>query len=120
MGNDKKDSVVKRDVEAERKMLEKAEAKWIHKPGMDQHMKPEEKPFNIEPFSHERQRLPFKMTDQDRHRRERFLEAQTLSEREPVRVNELERLLMNPIRRLYLVPCNKFFNSLIPTVVSNT
>ena len=47
------------------------------------------------------QQKPFKMTDEDRHRRAKFLHAQELTDREPMNVPELERMIYNPIRRLY-------------------
>ena len=57
------------------------------------------------------------MTDEDRSRRQRYIESQTLSDREPVRVNELEPLLLNPIRRLYRAPFNSTIKYLEPTFV---
>ena len=119
MGNDKKETnVTRKSVEQERSELMKQEAKWAEPKSIYDHLPPHQKPFSIEPFKSDRSRLPFKMTDEDRMRRQKYLHAQELSEREPVRVNELERLLYNPIRRLYKLPTDRLFTKLIPVIVS--
>ena len=92
------------------------EAKWIQPPTIFDDLPAHEKPFPIEPFPHERQRLPFKMSDEDRLRRKKFLQSQELTDREPVHVPELERMLYNPIRRFYRWPADKFFNYMGPII----
>ena len=57
------------------------------------------------------------MTDEDRSERQRYIESQTFSDREPVRVNKLEPLLLNPIRRLYKAPFNSTIKYLEPAFV---
>ena len=57
------------------------------------------------------------MTDEDRSNRQRYIESQTFSDREPVRVNKLEPLLLNPIRRLYKALFNSTIKYLEPSFV---
>jgi len=92
------------------------ESKWTSSPTAFDHLPPHEKPFPIEPFLHERQRLPFKMNDEDRVRRHKYLHSQELTDREPIVVPELERMIYNPIRRLYRAPADKLFNALGPFI----
>lgn len=61
----------------------------------------------------ERERL-VGMTDAERAWRKQWLQDQILSPNEPVRVPELERELMNPIRRAYRKPLDVIFNALKP------
>lgn len=61
-------------------------------------------PFNIEPFPHERERLPFKMTVVDRALREQWVKDQHLSPNEPRHVPEI--FPKNVFRRMYGTPWN--------------
>lgn len=90
------------------------EAKWTQSSTAFDHLPPHEKPFPIEPFRFDRERLPFKMSDEDRARRKAWLHAQELSDREPIRVPELEYMIYNPFRRLYRLPTDRLFNALAP------
>ena len=120
MVEDKKgDEIVKRDYKSEVKKLIEQPSRWTQPKTPYDHLPPHERPFNLEPFPNERNRLPFKMTDEDRLRRQKYLESQTLSDREPVRVDELERQLLNPIRRFYRAPFNHLIKLLEPTFVRN-
>jgi hypothetical protein len=110
------DEVRKDLVTKERKSMGIQRAKWVEPKTIYDDLPAHEKPFNIEPFPNERQRLPFRMTDEDRKRRSVWLESQQLTDREPVYVPELDKMIYNPIRRLYKVPTNKFFDSLVPIV----
>lgn len=92
------------------------QATWTSSPTAFDNMQPYEKPFPIEPFANERSRLPFKMTDEDRMRRKAYLHSQELTDREPMNVPELERMIFNPIRRLYRWPADKLFASLAPVI----
>lgn len=94
----------------------KAPTNWTSTPTVFDHLPAHEKPFSIEPFHNERSRLPFKMTDEDRKRRSAFLHSQELTDREPVNVPELERMIYNPFRRLYRAPADKLFNALAPII----
>lgn len=96
--------------------MNKEQASWTAPPTAFDSWPAHEKPFPVEPFHHERSRLPFKMTDEDRQRRAKFLHAQELTDREPMNVPELERMIYNPIRRLYRWPADKLFNSLAPVI----
>ena len=98
------------------KSMKVQEAKWNKEPTIFDKVPDHERPFPIEPFPHERQRIPFKMTDEDRKRRQIYLESQQLTDREPVRVPELERMIYNPIRRLYRLPTDRLFNALAPVI----
>lgn len=118
MGADEKKGEVAK-LEKELHDLKAQPAKWTKERTIYDRLPPYEKPFNIEPFRDERERLPFKMTDEDRLRRKRWVHSQELSEREPVRVPELEKQLFNPIRRLYRAPADKIFKALEPLVVRN-
>ena len=62
-------------------------------------------PFSIEPFPHERQRTIRPMSAEDRARRHEFLRAQYLHPREPLGDRYWP---MNPIRRIYRAPMNRF------------
>lgn len=93
-----------------------AEAKWAANPTRYDKLPAHEKPFPIEPFPHDRQRLPFKMSDEDRLRRKAWVHSQQLTDREPMYSAELERQIYNPFRRLYRSPTNKLFNMLAPIV----
>ena len=118
MVEDKKtDSVVERDYKSEIKSLKEQPVKWTKPSSPFDHLPPHERPFNIQPFGNERSRLPFKMTDEDRLRRKKWIESQTLTDREPVHVEELERQIFNPIRRLYRAPADKVMKLLVPVVV---
>lgn len=96
--------------------MSKEQSSWTAPPTAFDSWPAHEKPFPVEPFHHERSRLPFKMTDEDRERRAKFLHAQELTDREPMNVPELERMIYNPIRRLYRWPADKLFNSLAPVI----
>jgi hypothetical protein len=117
MASDKKTSMTKKNIEVERQSLLDEEAKWTSQPSSFDHLPEHERPFNIQPFPNERDRLPFKMTDEDRLRRKKWIESQVLSPREPVRVPELETILFNPIRRFYRYPMKKLFQYLTPVLV---
>jgi hypothetical protein len=91
-------------------------ADWTDTTTVYDHLPKEEKPFNIEPFPNERQRVPFTMTDEDRKRRKIWVESQQLADHEPVRVPELETMIYNPIRRLYRVPTDRLFQALTPVL----
>ena len=92
------------------------EAKWTHEPTIHDKLPKHERPFPIEPFGHERERLPFKMSDADRARRKAWVHAQSLADHEPVRVPELERMIYNPLRRLYRAPTDRLFQALAPVL----
>ena len=47
-------------------------------------------------------------------RRKIWVQSQQLADHEPVRVPELERMIYNPIRRLYRMPTDRLFNALAP------
>ena len=106
----------KSDLKKEVKSYQVSEAKWNTERSIFDKLPDHEKPFPIEPFPHERQRLPFKMTDEDRMRRKVYLESQELTDREPIRSEELERIMYNPIRRFYRLPTDRFFNALAPVL----
>ena len=63
------------------KSMKVQEAKWNKEPTIFDKVPDHERPFPIEPFPHERQRIPFKMTDEDRKRRQIYLESQQLTDR---------------------------------------
>ena len=92
------------------------EASWSQPKTVFDNLPAHEKPVPIEPFPNERQRLPFKMTEEDRLRRKAWVHSQELTDREPVTVPELERMIYNPIRRLYRTPTDKLFNLLAPAI----
>ena len=94
-------SSAKAQLERELAQMDKTEATWTAAPTAFDSWPAHEQPFPVEPFAHERSRLPFKMSDEDRHRRAKYLHAQELTDREPMNVPELERMIYNPIRRLY-------------------
>lgn len=96
--------------------MTKTASTWSSTPTAFDNLPAHEKPFPIEPFHNERSRLPFKMTDEDRKRRSAFLHSQELTDREPMNVPELERMIYNPIRRLYRAPADKLFNALAPMI----
>lgn len=81
-------------------------AKWSATQTIFDKLPANERPFSIEPFQNERQRIPFKMTEEDRLRRKAYMHAQELTDREPINVPELERMIYNPIRRLYRYDCD--------------
>ncbi|GAB6029008.1 NADH dehydrogenase (ubiquinone) 1 beta subcomplex, 6 [Chamberlinius hualienensis] len=56
------------------------------------------------------------MTPEDRAWRSQWLKDLELSPREPVEVPELRKELMNPIRRFYRKPLDKFYQFLLPRV----
>lgn len=91
-------------------------SKWVSSPTAFDKLPAHEKPFTINPFPNERQRLPFKMTEEDRLRRKNYLHSQELTDREPMNVPELERMIYNPIRRLYRAPMDRLFNLLGPVI----
>lgn len=111
-----KKKLAKQNLERERSSLATQDAEWSHEPSAFNHLPPHEKPFSIQPFEHVRQRVPFKMSDEDRKRRQIWVESQELTEREPVRVPELEYMIYNPIRRLYRLPTDRLFQTLAPIV----
>ena len=108
--------LAKQAVKKEANTMLTSEAKWAQVPTVFDDLPAHEKPFPIEPFPNERQRIPFKMTDEDRMRRKIYLASQELTDREPVRVPELERMVFNPIRRFYRYPADKLFASLAPYI----
>jgi hypothetical protein len=114
--DDQQKELAKRSLKKEVNSLLTEEAKWTKEFTPFDHLPPHEKPFSIEPFPNERQRLPFKMSEEDRLRRKLWVKSQELTEREPVRVPELETMIYNPIRRLYRVPTDKLFGMLAPVV----
>lgn len=114
--DDQKKELSKKSLKKEIHSLLSQEAKWSQSPTAFDHLPPHEKPFPIEPFRHDRQRLPFKMSDEDRARREAWVHSQELTDREPVRVPELEYMIYNPFRRLYRLPTDRLFNALAPIV----
>jgi hypothetical protein len=114
--DDQRKELAKRSLKQETKSLKTQETKWAQEPTAFDNLPAHEKPFPIEPFPHERQRLPFKMSDEDRLRRAKWVHSQELTDREPVRVPDLERMIYNPFRRLYLLPTNRLFNSLAPII----
>ena len=65
--------MVKRDSNSEVEKLMSQPSKWTQPKTQYDHLPPHERPFNIQPFPLERNRLPFKMTDEDRSRRQRYL-----------------------------------------------
>lgn len=76
------------------------------------------KPFPIAGrYVSERERLAG-MTDGERAWRAQWLKDQILSKHEPVHVPELERELMNPIRRFYRYPLDCVERMMMPVVVS--
>lgn len=105
-----------RRLAAERKTYKTEKAEWAEETTVYDHLPKEERPFNIEPFGHERQRVPFKLSDEDRRRRQAWVESQTLADHEPAYVPELQRMIYNPIRRLYRLPTDKVFQALAPIV----
>jgi hypothetical protein len=106
----------RQNLKKELNQMLKQEAKWTQEPTIFDKLPRHEKPFPIEPFPHERQRLPFRMTEEDRLRRKAWVHSQQLAEHEPVRVPELERMIYNPIRRLYRLPTDRLFNTLKPVI----
>ena len=116
LSKDEKKSLAQKAVKKEVSFIQVERAEWTQQPTAFDHLPPSEKPFPIEPFPNERQRLPFKMTDEDRKRRKIWVESQELTDREPIRVPELEKMIYNPIRRLYRLPTDRLFNSLAPMV----
>lgn len=116
LSDDEKKAQAKKALKREVHDLLTQEAKWSQPETAYDHLPAHEKPFPIEPLRHERQRLPFKMSAEDRARREAWLRAQELSDREPVRVPELETMIYNPFRRLYRLPTDKLFSALAPIV----
>ena len=116
LDEDVRKDLAKKAVKQEAKSLLSSEGKWAQPPTAFDKLPAHEKPFPIEPFPHERQRLPFKMTEEDRMRRKIWLHSQELTEREPIRVPELERMIFNPIRRFYRAPMDKLFAALAPAI----
>jgi len=114
--DDQKKEVSQQKLEHEIQDMNVKQSTWTSTPSLFDKLPAHEKPFPIEPFAHERSRLPFKMTDEDRLRRKKFLHSQELTDREPMNVPELERMIYNPIRRLYRWPADKLFNSLAPVI----
>jgi hypothetical protein len=113
---DQEKNASKKSLKAELNSLFAQDAKWAKEHTPFDHLPPHEKPFNIEPFPNERQRLPFKMSEEDRLRRKIWVKSQELTEREPMRIPELETMIYNPIRRLYRTPADKVFSLLGPLV----
>lgn len=111
---EKNKEILKKNLKAEIKNLLNQETKWTKESTFYDNLPAHEKPFPIEPYSHERQRLPFKMSEEDRQRRKLWLKSQELTEREPIRVAELEQMIYNPIRRLYRGPTDSLFQKLGP------
>ena len=73
-------------------------------------------PMSIEPFPHERQRLPFQMTAEDRALRQQWLRDQALTPREPRYVPELTP--RNFFRRFFGTPWDAITKVSTPAVVS--
>lgn len=111
---DKNIEILKKNLKDELKNLLNQETKWTKDSTAYDHLPSHEKPFPIEPYSHERQRLPFKMNQEDRQRRKLWMKSQELTESEPMRVPELEQMIYNPIRRLYRGPTDSLFQYLNP------
>ncbi len=120
LSDEKKAELSKQKLEHEVHDMNVKQSTWTSTPTAFDSLPPHEKPFPIEPFAHERSRLPFKMTDEDRLRRKKYLHSQELSDHEPRNVPELERMIYNPIRRLYRWPADKLFNSLAPVIGEGT
>ena len=116
LSSDKVKEISKAKLGIERSKIKTEEAGWTQEPTVFDHLPAHEKPFPIEPFQHERSRIPFKMSDEDRLRRKIWVQSQELSEREPIRVPELERMIYNPIRRLYRLPTDRAFSMLAPLI----
>lgn len=114
MNESQKKEALKQNLKAEVKKLLTQETKWTKESSAYDHFPANEKPFPIEPYPNERQRLPFKMSEEDRQRRRIWVKSQELTEREPVRVPELEQMIYNPIRRLYRGPTDRLFQALTP------
>ncbi|XP_008478467.1 uncharacterized protein LOC103515307 [Diaphorina citri] len=73
-------------------------------------------PMNLQGrMAFERERL-FGMTDQERSWRAKFVKDQKLAPHEPVEVPEIYTELVNPIRRFYRAPGDKFQAWLKPRV----
>lgn len=117
--DDQKKEISQQKLDHEIHDMNVKQSTWTSSPTVFDNLPAHEKPFPIEPFAHERSRLPFKMTDEDRLRRKKFLHSQELTDREPINVPELERMIYNPIRRLYRWPADKLFNSLAPVIGEN-
>lgn len=73
-------------------------------------------PMLIEPFPHERQRLPFQMTAEDRALRHQWLRDQHLTPNEPRYVPELRP--RNFFRRTFGLPWDALTKALAPSIVS--
>ena len=116
LDSEKVKEISKSKLSIERSKLKTEEAIWTQQKTEFDRFPAHEKPFPIEPFPNERSRIPFKMTDEDRLRRKIWIQSQELSEREPVRVPELERMIYNPFRRLYRLPTDRVFNMLAPLI----
>lgn len=74
-------------------------------------------PMIIEPFGHVRQRLPFKMTPEDRALRLQWIRDQEISPKEPRYVPEL--LPRSPIRRFLGAPWDMVTKLIYPLIVSS-
>ena len=144
-GDDGKQAVAKKpSYDDELHSLYTQESKFTSDPDGFGHLPPDERPFPIEPMPNERERLPFKMTDEDRMRRKIYLKSLELTDREPAYVPEIETMIYNPvrisslllihiafmsihfflyldincckIRRFYRVPTDKLFKALGPFI----
>lgn len=73
-------------------------------------------PMTIEPFPHERQRLPFQMSVEDRALRQQWLRDQHLTPNEPRYVPELRP--RNFFRRTFGLPWDLLTKAITPTIVS--
>ena len=110
---DQKKEIAVENLQKEVSNLKTSNAKWSATSTIFDKLPVNEKPFSVEPFQNERQRIPFKMTEEDRIRRRAYLHAQELTDREPMNVPELERMIYNPIRRFYRYVINKVLNQTI-------
>jgi len=96
------DGVAKFDPKAH---VEATKAEWLRKQRVFREMyysKSKLPPMTIEPFPFERERLPFKMTAEDRALRHQWIQDQVLSKNEPRYIPELHP--KNFFRRIYGAP----------------
>lgn len=82
----------------------------------DQNRGAKYQPFSIEPSPWDRNRTAPEYSDADRALRRQWLQDQTLSAREPVKVPELETV--NIFRKMWRKPWEVLFSSLRPVLVS--
>ncbi|CAF1405447.1 unnamed protein product [Didymodactylos carnosus] len=75
-----------------------------------------ERKFDIQPFKYERNRLPFKMNNEERLWRKQWLEDQVLHPDEPQNIPNLDKLRLNPIRYRWMRFWDGAFNKIRPIV----